>query len=73
MPLDLRKATVNYPRALAIEVGDAVDLGRQPPGRLVDDLGMRYSLQIEREPVQLEYLVLPEAREIRVAVIIWYP
>ncbi|WP_066944045.1 hypothetical protein [Streptomyces lushanensis] len=72
MPDHLRKATANYLRALAIEAGGAIDLDRRPPGVPMDDAGLRYALQIEREPILLEYLALPEARMIRIAVIVWY-
>ncbi|MFJ2217757.1 hypothetical protein ACIQVO_36965 [Streptomyces sp. NPDC101062] len=72
MPEALRKATANYLRALAIEAGGALDLGRQPPGVRLDGQGPRYGLQIEREPVLLEYLVLTDIREIRIAVVLWY-
>ncbi|OPF83896.1 hypothetical protein VT50_0203730 [Streptomyces antioxidans] len=72
MPPDLSKKVVNFLSALALEVGGAIDRGRQPPGDPMDDLGSRYSLQIGGEPVVFEYLVLPELREIRVPVLVWF-
>jgi hypothetical protein len=72
MPPDLAKKTVHSLVALAIDVGGAIDLGRKPPGDPLDDVGVRYSLQIVGEPVILEYVVLRDTREIRVPVLVWY-
>jgi hypothetical protein len=72
MPPDLAKMTVNFLVALALEAGGAVDLDRQPPGDPMDDLGVRYSLQVVDEPVILEYVIHREMREIRVPSLVWY-
>ncbi|MFF8615404.1 hypothetical protein [Streptomyces sp. NPDC015350] len=72
MPLDLRRKTANFLRALAIEVGGAVDLGRRPPGDALDDMGVRYSLEIPGEPVIIEYMIMRDAKEIRVPVLVWF-
>jgi hypothetical protein len=71
MPPDLAKMTANFLRALAIEVGGAIGLGRNPPGDPMDDIGVRHSLEIPGEPVIIEYLVLRDIREIRIAVLVW--
>ncbi|MEW2491828.1 hypothetical protein [Streptomyces sp. NPDC048411] len=71
MPPDLAKMTANFLRALAIEVGGAIDLGRKPPGDPMDDIGVRHSLEIPGEPVIIEYLILRDIREIRIAVLVW--
>jgi hypothetical protein len=71
MPPDLAKATANFVRALAIEVGGAYDLGRRPPGDPMDDTRLRRSLEVPGEPVIIEYLLVPEQQEIRVAVLVW--
>lgn len=52
MPPDLSKKILN---PLGIEAGAAVDAGREPPGDPMDDLGVRYSLEIAGEPVIIEY------------------
>ncbi|WP_328406377.1 hypothetical protein OHS70_38315 (plasmid) [Streptomyces sp. NBC_00390] len=72
MPPDLAKKVVNFLNALALEVGGAIDLDRQPPGDPMDDLAARYSLQINGEPVVFEYVVLREIREIRIPVLVWF-
>jgi hypothetical protein len=38
----------------------------------MDDLAIRYSLQIPGEPVVFEYVVLREIREIRIPVLVWF-
>jgi hypothetical protein len=70
-PADLSKKVVHFFLALALEVGGALDAGREPPGDPMDDLGLRYSLQVAGEPVIFEYQVLPEIREIRIPVVVW--
>jgi hypothetical protein len=72
MPPDLAKKVVNFLTLLALEVGGAIDEDREPPGDLMGDLGVRYSLQIEGEPVVFEYVVLREIREIRIPVLVWF-
>ncbi|WP_406378571.1 hypothetical protein [Streptomyces sp. NBC_01618] len=72
MPVDLRRKTVNFLRALAIEVGGAIDLSRRPPGDAMDDFGVRYSLEVPGEPVIIEYMVMRDAKEIRVPVMVWF-
>lgn len=71
-PPDLATKTVNFFLALALEAGAAVDAGRQPPGDPMDDIGLRYSLQVDGEPVLFEYEVLPEIREIRIPIVVWF-
>lgn len=71
-PPDLAKRTVNFFLAFRLEAGAAVDAGRQPPGDPMDDIGLRYSLQIPDEPVLCEYEVLPEMHEIRIPVVVWF-
>ncbi|MFF3786356.1 hypothetical protein [Streptomyces sp. NPDC001933] len=72
MPVDLRRSTVNFLRALAIEAGGAVDLGRQPPGDAMDEFEIRYSLEIPGESVIIEYMIMRDAKEIRVPVLVWF-
>ncbi|MCX4736827.1 hypothetical protein [Streptomyces sp. NBC_01363] len=72
MPVDLRRKTTNFLRALAIEAGGAIDLDRQPPGDAMDDLEVRYSLEIPGEPVIIEYMIMRDAKEIRVPVLVWF-
>ncbi|WP_255946505.1 hypothetical protein [Streptomyces odontomachi] len=71
MPEGLAKATTNFLRALALEVGGAIDLGRQPPGDPMDDTGLRYSLEVRGEPVLLEYVIARQEQQIRIAVLVW--
>lgn len=72
MPPDLSKEVVSFMTALALEVGNAIDADREPPGDLMDDLGVRYSLQVEGQPVLFEYAVIREIREIRIPVLVWF-
>lgn len=72
MPPDLSKKAVNFLTALALEVGGAIDLDRQPPGDPMDDLGVRYSLEVAGEPVIIEYAVIREERQIRIPVLVWF-
>ncbi|MFD7497510.1 hypothetical protein ACFV8T_35080 [Streptomyces sp. NPDC059832] len=72
MPVDLRRKTANFLRALAIEAGGAIDLDRQPPGDAMDDLEVRYSLEIPGEPVIIEYMIMRDAKEIRIPVLVWF-
>lgn len=60
MPRPLATAVTNFVVALAIEAGAAVDAGKPPPGDPLDDTGHRYGLQVQGEPVLLEYTVHPE-------------
>lgn len=60
MPPELSKRVVNYLVTLALEVGSAHDQGRALPGDAMDDLGVRYSLAIEGEPVVFEYTLHPD-------------
>ncbi|MGS2588580.1 hypothetical protein [Streptomyces hebeiensis] len=71
MPPELARRTVDVLVRLAREAGDAIDAGKEPPGDPMDDLGVRYSLQIEGEPVIFEYAVLRDSREIRIPVLVW--
>jgi hypothetical protein len=70
-PTDLSQRVVRYFLALALEVGGAVEAGKASPGDPMDDLGLRFSLQVPGEPVVFEYEVLPEIREIRIPVVVW--
>ncbi|GAA3475927.1 hypothetical protein [Streptomyces yanii] len=72
MPADLRTKTANFLRALAIEVGGAIDLGKRPPGDALDDLEVRYSLEVPGEPVIIEFMIMRDAKEIRVPVMVWF-
>ncbi|MFD3913829.1 hypothetical protein [Streptomyces sp. NPDC058603] len=72
MPPDLAKRTVNFLVSLALDVGGAIDADDAPPGDPMDDLGVRYSHQIEGEPVIFEYVVLREIREIRIPALVWF-
>ena len=72
MPPDLSKRILNFLLALGIEVGAAVDADRDPPGYPMDDLGVRYSLEIAGEPVIIEYSVIREQRQIRIPVLVWF-
>ncbi|MFD9220002.1 hypothetical protein ACFWDI_08230 [Streptomyces sp. NPDC060064] len=56
MPQQLRRAVLNFLSALAIEVGSAVDAGKTPPGHQLDELGTRYSIVVQGEPVIAEYV-----------------
>lgn len=71
-PADLAKKTVNFFLALRLEIGAALDAGREPPGDLMDDSGLRYSLQIPGEPVLFEYEIDPVRRQIRIPVVVWF-
>ncbi|MFF0191080.1 hypothetical protein [Streptomyces sp. NPDC005244] len=72
MPPELSKRIVNFLTALALEVGSAHDQEHPLPGDAMDDLGVRYSLPIEGEPVVFEYTVYPETREIRIPILVWF-
>ncbi|MFZ3467473.1 hypothetical protein ACODT3_44045 [Streptomyces sp. 4.24] len=72
MPPDLSKKVVHFLMALALEAGGAVDADREPPGDAMDDLGVRYSLQVDGEPIVFEYTVIREIREIRIPVLVWF-
>jgi hypothetical protein len=71
MPPELSKAVINFIVALAVDAGTAVDADQPPPGDPMDDLGVCYSIQVDREPVIFEYVVLREIREIRIPVLVW--
>ncbi len=72
MPPDLSKKILNFLLALGIEAGAAIDADREPPGDPMDDIGVRYSLEIAGEPVIIEYAVIRELREIRIPVLVWF-
>ncbi|WP_283471943.1 hypothetical protein [Streptomyces sp. PH10-H1] len=72
MPPDLAKAITNFIVALALEAGAAVDAGRNPPGDAMDDLGIRFSVQVDREPVLFEYVAYRDLREIRIPTLVWF-
>lgn len=71
MPPDLSKKVVHFLTALALEAGGAAVADREPPGDAMDDLGVRYGLQVEGEPVFIEYVIYREIREIRIPVLVW--
>nr|WSZ97708.1 hypothetical protein OH820_20420 [Streptomyces sp. NBC_00857] len=56
-------------RALAVEAGDAVDAGKQPPGLPMGD--GRYNVDVPRLPVLISYSRYPGMREFRVTDLIW--
>ncbi|MFF3720568.1 hypothetical protein [Streptomyces prasinus] len=72
MPPDLSKKVLNFLLALGIEAGAAVDADREPPGDPMDDLGVRYSLEIAGEAVIIEYAVIREERQIRIPALVWF-
>ncbi|MFL4497574.1 hypothetical protein ACJ6WD_41010 [Streptomyces sp. VTCC 41912] len=72
MPPDLSKKVLNFLVALGIEAGAAIDANREPPGDPMDDLGVRYSLEIAGESVIIEYTVIREERQIRIPVLVWF-
>ncbi|MFJ8884569.1 hypothetical protein ACIRJR_14350 [Streptomyces sp. NPDC102402] len=72
MPVDLRRKTANFLRALAIEAGGALELGRRPPGDPMDGTGVRHSLEVPGEPIIIEYMIMREAKEIRIPVLVWF-
>jgi hypothetical protein len=65
----LYKALLRYLRALALEVGAAVEAGRKPPGLPME--GGRISLDVPREPAMVFYTVDREHREVRITELIW--
>lgn len=72
MPPDLSKKVVGFLAGLALDAGGAIDDDRQPPGDPMDDLGVRYSVQIDGEPIVFEYVALRKTREIRIPVPVWF-
>jgi hypothetical protein len=72
MPPGLSKKVVGFLSGLALGAGGAIDDDRQPPGDPMDDLGVRYSIQIDGAPIVFEYVVLHETREIRIPVLVWF-
>ena len=72
MPPELSRAVTNFIVSLALEAGAAIDAGKQPPGDPMDDLGIRYGLQVHGEPVIIEYVVYHDTREIRIPTLVWF-
>jgi hypothetical protein len=72
MPPALSRAVTHFIVALALEAGAATDAGKQPPGDPMDDLAVRYGLQVPGEPVLFEYVVHRDIREIRIPVLVWF-
>ncbi|MFC8226519.1 hypothetical protein [Streptomyces sp. NPDC057287] len=72
MPPELQRRTANFLRALAIEAGGALDLGRRPPGDPMDGIGVRHSLEVPGEPIIIEYMVMRDVKEIRIPVLVWF-
>lgn len=70
-PVDLSQRVVRFFLALALEVGEATESDKAPPGDPMDDLGLRFSLQVPGEPVVFEYTIVPEIQEIRIPVVVW--
>jgi hypothetical protein len=71
MPAPLQRAVLNFLAALAIEVGAAIDAGKIPPGQALDDVGLRYGIVVQGEPVIVEYLADRPGRELRVTTLVW--
>ncbi|WP_329128481.1 hypothetical protein OG552_00165 [Streptomyces sp. NBC_01476] len=71
MPKELQRAVLNFLSALALEAGSAIDAGKPPPGQRLDEVGLRYSIVVQGEPVIVEYLALRAARELRAAALVW--
>ncbi|MEE4544836.1 hypothetical protein V2S66_23070 [Streptomyces sp. V4-01] len=71
MPKDLQRAVLLFLQALVIETGGAVEAGKPAPGSPLDDAGLRYSVLVPGEPVIVEYLVVPVAREVRIPTLVW--
>ncbi|MET8677807.1 hypothetical protein ABZW18_09495 [Streptomyces sp. NPDC004647] len=71
MPLSLQKAVINFLTRLALEAGNAIDAGKPPPGRPVEDLGIRYSVLVVGQPVIIEYTVIADIRELCVPSLVW--
>lgn len=72
MPPELAKKVTNFIVALALEAGAAIDADRPPPGDPMDDLAVRFGLQIPDEPVLFEYVAYRDSREIRIPVLVWF-
>lgn len=71
MPHLLKSAVINFLTALALEAGAAIDADKQPPGNPLDELGIRYSIIVQGEPVIVEYVVIRNSRELRVPTLVW--
>ncbi|MCW2898521.1 MAG: hypothetical protein JWO67_786 [Streptosporangiaceae bacterium] len=71
MPQPLKDSVINFLTALAWEAGAAIDAGKQPPGNPLEELGVRYSIVVQGEPVIVEYVVLRDDRELRVPTLVW--
>ncbi|WP_431043969.1 hypothetical protein ACQUSR_20135 [Streptomyces sp. P1-3] len=72
MPPDLATRVTDFIVILAREGGTAVDAGKEPPGDPMDDLGVRYGVQVPGEPVIIEYTVYRDIREFRIPVLVWF-
>ncbi|WP_405591093.1 hypothetical protein [Streptomyces sp. NBC_01190] len=69
---ELHDRMVLFLRALALEVGDAVEAGKTPPGSpMVVDEVVWYSVAVPWEEVFFSYSVYPERRQIRICDLIW--
>lgn len=69
---ELHDQMVLFMRALALEVGDAVQTGKTPPGlpMTIDDV-VWYSVPVHREGVFFSYSIYPDQRHIRICDFIW--
>ncbi|MEU2556971.1 hypothetical protein ABZ589_35825 [Streptomyces sp. NPDC013313] len=68
----LQQTIVRFLRALALEVGSAVEVGKTPPGLPIDINGIVwYSIPIPWENVFFNYSIYPAERQIRVCDLIW--
>ncbi|MEU2421202.1 hypothetical protein ABZ619_09225 [Streptomyces sp. NPDC007851] len=69
---DLHDNIVRFLRALALEVGSAVESAKPPPGLPMTIRGVTwYSLPVPNDPVFFNYSVYPEQQQIRVCDLIW--
>lgn len=70
--VDLHDRIVRFLRALALEVGSAVEAGHKPPGLPMTIRGVTwFSLAVADDPVFFNYSVYPNELQIRVCDLIW--
>ncbi|MEU3506421.1 hypothetical protein ABZ733_00640 [Streptomyces longwoodensis] len=70
--VDLHDNVVRFLRALALEVGSAVESGKPPPGLPMTIRGVTwYSMAVSNDPVFFNYSVYPGDLQIRVCDLIW--
>ncbi|MGW3244506.1 hypothetical protein [Streptomyces sp. NPDC001070] len=69
---ELHDKLVRFLRALALEVGSAVESGHPPPGLPMAIRGVTwYSLSVADDPIFFNYSIYPDERQIRVCDLIW--